>query len=109
MNERQHRERLPITSRVWFFPTLLLLTPLLTRACTLGAERRPAMDEQVCVSRYELCVGACSSIHFERCMQMCQDEFNECLEAPDESADASCEHSDSSDPYSDEGDGLSCW
>lgn len=111
MIDRRHRTRLPITSQVWFFPTLIVLMPLLSRACMGGVERRPAENEQICASRYELCVGDCSRDaggYFDQCVQSCKDEYYQCLASPaesDVSGDWSC---DSSDDDDDDDDGLSC-
>jgi hypothetical protein len=90
--------RLPITSRVWFFPTLILLMPILSRACLLGlpSKPRPAApsNEQICIDQYEECVALCeSSTDTETdtdtgetdtgesdCVMICDEELDNCLE-----------------------------
>lgn len=103
MSDREHRVRLPITSRVWFFPALILLTPLLSRACLVGlsSNPRPAppTNEEVCVHELDECLELCESGETETdtggetetagetetggepdCVQACEDEFAYCLE-----------------------------
>lgn len=63
MIDRPDRTRLPLTSRVWFFPTLILLTPLLSRACMVGMSSKPRpaapSNEEVCLSQYDECIALC--------------------------------------------------
>src|SRR5690606_33238155 len=65
MTDRQHRNRLPLTSRVWFFPTLILLMPIISRACMveMSSKPRPAApsNEQVCLAKYDECVMLCEA------------------------------------------------
>jgi hypothetical protein len=50
---------------VWFFPTLILLMPLLSRACMVGMSSKPRpaapSNEQICIDLYEECVALCEA------------------------------------------------
>lgn len=63
MIDRLHKNRLPLTSRVWFFPTLILLMPLVSRACMVGMSSKPRpaapSDEEVCLAQHDECLALC--------------------------------------------------
>jgi hypothetical protein len=79
---REHPTRLPITSRVWFFPTLILLMPLLSRACLVGmpSNPRPAHHEEFCYEQYEECVKLCKDATTTDCAERCRDQRRDCLD-----------------------------
>jgi len=88
----RQRSRLPLTSHAWFFPALILLTPLFARVCVSSPprppERRPAVTQaeaDLCFEQYQQCLDRCStspppdSNLPETCEQQCSLTWERCL------------------------------
>jgi hypothetical protein len=94
MMASEYPTRLPLTSRVWFFPTLILLMPLLSRACIVGlpSKPRPASHEDFCYEQYEECVRLCEGATTNDCVQLCQEQRRDCLDVQnDEPSEWTCD------------------
>jgi hypothetical protein len=88
MTGRKRRTRLPITSRVWFFPAVILLMPLISRVCVNGLSNKPDRrlanhDDEHCVEVYNECVQMCGpqdSTAAAECLAICYEELELCLD-----------------------------
>jgi hypothetical protein len=78
MMTSEHPTHLPLTSRVWFLPALILLMPLLSRACMDPSSSKPrpasSSEQQLCRTQYEQCMSNCY------CSKTCAEEYEFCLE-----------------------------